>query len=98
MNLPLLRTIQTQGENLVVICDKELLGKKFKDGKLQIEVKESFYGGKEESVDKCIEALRNATIANMLGSIVECAVEEGIVDRSMVLRIKGVQHAQLVRL
>jgi hypothetical protein len=96
--MPLLRAVQTQGENLVVICDKELLGKKFKDGELQIDIKESFYGGKEASVEKCIDALRNATIANLLGSIVECAVEAGIVDRCNVLEIKGVQHAQLVRL
>jgi len=98
VSLPLLRTIQTRGENLVIVCDRELLGKKFKEGNLQIEVKESFYGGREASVEKCIEALRNATIANLLGSIVDCAVEAGIVDRRNVLRIKGVKHAQLVRL
>ncbi len=98
MRLPLLRTVQTPRENLVVICDKELLGKKFKDGKLQIEVKESFYRGSEASVEKCIEALRCATVANLLGSIVECAVEAGLIDRCNVLKIKGVQHAQLVRL
>ena len=98
MSLPLLRTIQTQSHNLVVVCDKELLGKKFKDGKLQIEVKESFYGGHEASVEKCIETLRNATIVNLVGSIVDCAVEAGIIDRCNVLKIKGVQHAQLVRL
>ncbi|MFH1821008.1 MAG: DUF424 family protein [Methanobacteriota archaeon] len=90
--------VQTQSENLVVICDKELLGKKFKDRKLKIEVKETFYRGNEASVEKCIDALRNATIANMLGSTVECAVEAGIVNRSSVLDIKGVKHAQIVRL
>ena len=98
MNLPLLRTVQTQSENFVIVCDRELLGKKFKDGKLQIEVKESFYGGHEASVEKCIETLRNATIANLVGSIVDCAVEAGIIDRCNVLKIKEVQHAQLVRL
>ena len=97
MSLPLLKTIQTRGENLVVICDKELLGKKFKEGKYQIEAKESFYGGNEASVEKCIEALKCATIANLLGSIVKHAMEVGIIERGCVLEIQGVQHAQLVR-
>jgi uncharacterized protein len=98
VSLPLLRTVQTQNENLVIVCDRELLGKKFNDGKLQIDVKESFYGGREASTEKCIDALRNATIANLLGSIVDCAVDAGIIDRCNVIEIKGVRHAQLVRL
>lgn len=98
VSLPLLKIIQTQGENLVVICDRELLGKKFKEGKFQIEAKESFYSGREATIDECIQALRNATIANMLGSIVDHAIEAGIIDKDNVLRIAGVPHAQLVRL
>ncbi|KUO41085.1 MAG: hypothetical protein APZ16_05750 [Candidatus Hadarchaeum yellowstonense] len=98
MSLPLLRIIKTRGENLVIICDRELLGKKFKEGKFQIEVKESFYAGREASVDECLQALRNATIANMVGSIVDHAIKEGIVDKCNVIKIKGVTHAQLVRL
>jgi hypothetical protein len=81
----------------VVICDRGLLGKKFKEGKFQLEVRESFYGGEETSEERCIEALRNATIANMVGSIVERAIEAGLVDRANVLKIQGVKHAQLVR-
>jgi hypothetical protein len=34
----------------------------------------------------------------MLGSIVEHAIESGIVERCNVLEIGGVKHAQLVRL
>lgn len=98
MRLPLLRIVQTKMENFVVVCDGELLGRKIKGEKFQIDVKESFYGGKEASVEKCLEALRCATIANMLGSIVERAIESGIVDRCNVLEIGGVKHAQLVRL
>lgn len=98
MRLPLLRIVQTKMENLVIVCDGELLGKKIKDGNFKLDVKESFYGGKETSVEKCLEALRSATVANMLGSIVEHAIESGLVERCNVLEIGGVKHAQLVRL
>lgn len=96
--MPYLRVIRTQGEVLVIVCDPELLGKKFKQGMLRLEVKESFYRGTEANVKECIAALRNATIANLVGSIVGHAIEAGLVERANVLRIQNVPHAQLVRL
>lgn len=94
--MPYLRVIQTQGEVLVIVCDSELLGKKFKQGKLRLDVKESFYRGTEANVKECIAALRKATIANLVGSIVGHAVKAGIIERENVLRIQNVLHAQLV--
>jgi hypothetical protein len=90
--------IRTQGEVLVIVCDPELLGKKFRQGELRLEVKESFYRGAEASVGECMAALREATIANLVGSIVGHAIEAGIIERANVIRIQNVPHAQLVRL
>ena len=90
--------IRAQGERIVVICDSELIGKKFKQGRLELEVKESFYRGEETSVDECLAALREATIGNLVGSIVEHAIRAGILERSNVVYIQNVPHAQLVRL
>lgn len=95
--MPSLKVIRTQDEVLVVVCDSELLGKKFKQGKLKLEVNESFYRGAEASVEECLTALREATIANLVGSIVRHAVKVGIIERSNVLKIQNVPHAQLVR-
>jgi len=96
--LPYLRVIQTQGEVLVIVCDPELLGKKFKQGKIKLEVKESFYRGTKANIKECIAALRKATIANLVGSIVRHAIKAGLIERANVLRIQNVPHAQLVRL
>ncbi len=96
--MPYLRVIRTQGEVLVIVCDPELLGKKFKQGKLRLEVKESFYQGNEANVKECIAAVRKATIANLVGSIVGHAIKAGLIERTNVLRIQNVPHAQLVRL
>ena len=96
--MPLLKTIHTKGELLVVICDKELLGKRLKRGKLRLEVRESFYRGKEATVEECLVALREATIANLVGSIVEHAVKAGMIGQENVIRFQKVPHAQLVRL
>lgn len=96
--MPLLRIIRAQGEVLVIVCDAELLGKKFKQDDLKLEIKESFYRGESASVEKCLAALREATIANLVGSIVEQAIEAGIIDRENIIRIQNVAHAQLVKL
>jgi hypothetical protein len=83
---------------MVIVCDEELLGKKLICGELKLEVKESFYRGEKASVEDCLTALQNATIGNLVGSIVEHAVKAGIIERENVLYFQNVPHAQLVRL
>jgi len=97
LSLPLLKTLRTQSEILVVVCDEELLGKKLKHGEFRLEVKESFYKGEKASVGDCLVALQNATMGNLVGSIVEHAVKAGIIEPGNVLHFKKVPHAQLVR-
>lgn len=96
--MPLLRILRQQGETLVIICDRELLGKRFVCGNLHLDVRESFYSGEEASIERCLKALSEATIGNLVGSIVDEAIKAGIIDGSSVLRFEGVPHAQLVRL
>lgn len=98
MSIPLLKTIRTQGETMVIVCDEELLGKKFTNGEFKLEVKESFYRGEKASMEDCLTALRSATIGNLVGSIVEHAVKAGIIERGNILYFQKVPHAQLVRL
>ncbi len=96
-HLPLLRIVHTANEVLVIVCDSELLGKEFKEGEFRLKVHRSFYNGREASIKECLAALRQATIANMVGSIVEHAIKEGLIDRKNVIRIQNVPHAQMVR-
>jgi hypothetical protein len=96
--LPLLKIIRAQNETIVVVCDRELLGKTLRKRDMKLEVKASFYNGREASVEECIAAIRNATIANLVGSIVKHAVSEGIIEKQGVLHFQKVPHAQLVKI
>ncbi len=98
MKLPHLRIESVQGETLVTICDEKLLGKKFTKGEMTLEVDPSFYRGEEVSIDRCIEALKSATIANMVGSIVEHAIKAELVKIENVIELEKVPHAQIVRM
>jgi hypothetical protein len=96
--LPLLRVVQTQSETVVIVCDEELVGKTFRKKGMKLEVKESFYKGKETSVDECLCAIENATIANLVGSIVKHAVKAGMINGENVLSFQRVLHAQMVKM
>lgn len=96
--MPQLSIKKSDDETVVTVCDSELFGKKLQEGKFKLEVKESFYEGDEASFDECLEALEDATIGNLVGSIVEKAIEAGYVNSDNVLEIEGVPHAQFVRI
>jgi hypothetical protein len=84
---------------LVAVCDSNLLGESFREGKLKLEVKAEFYKGVHASIPEALHAIDSADIANLVGgAIVEAAVKQGFVDPSAVLRIGGVPHVQIVKL
>jgi hypothetical protein len=84
---------------LLAICDAEILGKTLHDGKIVFHVKEGFYKGARVNIDEAICMIENSTIVNMVGQhVVDMAVEKGFVHPDAVLEIRGVPHAQIVKL
>jgi len=95
---------------VVAICDSGLLGKKFEswasedpsgayeEGKFQLDVKESFFGGEEVSEEKVIKIMRDfskedATF-NIIGEkSINCAIKAGLVSEEGVKKIGGVPFA-----
>jgi hypothetical protein len=92
--------IYKQGSDILIgACDEKLIGKKFSEGKFQIEVRKEFYDGERINKEKLKRYLENATIANLVGEeAVRCAIEIGLVDPGCVIKIKGVPHAQIVKM
>lgn len=92
--------VYRQGKDvLIAVCDCEILGKKFKEGKLQLEVSSDFYGRELATPSEVEEALAEATMANFAGCrAVENAIRLGYVERENVLSIEGIFCAQMVRM
>ena len=87
------------GEVLVAACDSDLVGKKFTEGKLVLDVCDGFYGEKEVTIKVMLEALAQATIGNLTGKdVVDAAADAGFIDKKCVLEIDGVPHAQICRM
>ena len=84
--------------SVVAICDKELLGKRFEEGILQLDVKESFYKGEEISEEKAVEMMKSfseedATF-NIVGEkSVACALKAKIISEESVGKIAGIPFA-----
>ena len=94
-----LRVYKQGKEVLIAVCDCEILGKRFKEGKLQLEVSSDFYGRDLATPAEVEEALARATVANFAGCrAVEHAIRLGYVERENVLCIQGIFCAQMVRM
>ncbi len=84
-------------DRLLAIADAELIGKTFSEGELDITISDSFYGSEKCDKEKAIQLARTATIINAMGNgIVSLLAESKIVDKTNVLRIDTILHAQVV--
>jgi len=93
-----IKTHKARGQVVVAMCDAELLGRKLKDGKVQITLNEGFYGGDlfDDDETGIFNLLRGASSYNIFGErSVAVAVRYNIVDRSTVRLVDGVPHAQV---
>jgi hypothetical protein len=83
---------------IIAICDSDLLGKKFEEGKLQLDIKESFYGGKETKEKKVLKILEEAkkedACFNFVGKeTITLALRAEIINENSILKIAGIPHA-----
>ncbi len=94
-----MKKYDTEGQLIVAVCDKNIIGKKFKEGILVLKLDECFYKGDEASQDEVKEALSSATMANIAGEkSIACAVECGCIDPDAIIFIEGIPHAQMVHI
>ena len=87
------------GEVVLAACDPDLLGKSFEEGEFHIDVKKDFYFEKFVNEKAFRNALKIATIINLVGeNVISIAMEEGIVDIHNIIKIQNIPHAQAVRM
>lgn len=94
-----LRTYETEQGMMVAAADKGLVGDCFEEGGVRVEVDEEFYGNEEAERETVLDMLSKAAIANLVGErAVEAGVEAEAVDKTNVIHIDDVPHAQMVRI
>jgi hypothetical protein len=86
---------------IVAACDKDLIGKTFEEGQLQLNAKESFYKEEEVSKKEIIELFQNyakedATF-NLIGKeVIDSALKAGIIKEENIGTIQNIPYALIL--
>lgn len=86
---------------MVAACDSSILGKRFEEGKFQLDVKESFYKGEDVSEKEAIEILKDMAKEDATFNIageeaVNAAIAAGVITKEAVGKIQGVPFALIL--
>ena len=88
-----------RGITILACCDEELLGEKIESSEFSVEIKDSFYNERAVTSEEMKEMMRDAGSINLFGEkCVEVAIEEGFINRSSIIMIGKVPHAQIYRI
>ena len=84
---------------MVACCDKDLLGRIFREGRLKLSLQTNFYGNAAIDLLEALVLMDGADILNLVGeNIVKAAIEKGLVHPHAVISIAGVPHVQVMRI
>jgi len=90
--------IHSSYRRIVTICDNELLGKKFEEGKKAIEIKESFFKGDEKTEQEILKIIEESAgedaTFNIVGeNSVKVALKSGLIQPEGIIKIQSVPVA-----
>lgn len=93
----LLKVHKSGNSEVVSLCDSNLIGKTFEEGKLHIEISERFYKGEELPKEKILLILKNCSNANIVGKeSIKLALDNNIIEKESIVKIKKIPISYLV--
>jgi len=83
---------------LIAVCDTNLLGQRFEEGALQLDLTTAFYKGEERSPQEIGDLIRNADMVSLVGEqAIAIGIQEAVIDAQNIKRIQGIPFATAVR-
>lgn len=84
--------------DVIAICDSDLIGKRFEEGRFQLDIKESFFKGEKTSEEKAIKIMKSYSAEDATFNIVgeksvDTALEAGIITKEGIKKIQGIPFA-----
>ena len=87
---------ETENKDIVAVCDEDLIGKKFEEKELILDVSEEFYKGEKMDEKRTLEIMKKVDILNIVGEkSIDLASKNDIVSKMNIIKIKGIPHAQV---
>ncbi len=82
---------------LLVITDEDIVGKKFEEGKRQLDLTAKFYLGETKTQEEVKKLIPQARHLHLTGKhIVAMTIELNLVEPKKILWVGGVPHAEVV--
>jgi len=86
------------GDLLLVITDEDLLGQRFEEGKLQLDLTKQFYEGERKSKEEVVKLFAEARHIHLTGKeAVALGIEKDLILAKRILWIKGIPHAEVIQ-
>ncbi len=88
-----------QNKIILAVCDTDILGKKFEENGLQLDLTSNFYKGEEKTDKEIIHLFEKAHIINLVGKrSIDLAIKSKIITKMNVKKIKNIPYAQSILL
>ena len=82
---------------LIVITDSEIVGKKFEEGKLQLDLSKDFYKGEEKNEEQTKVIIKEARHLHLTGEkTVALGISLNLVDKDKIITVQKIPHAEVV--
>ncbi|MFH1420844.1 MAG: DUF424 family protein [Candidatus Aenigmatarchaeota archaeon] len=92
------KIFKQDGNVLLAVADKNLLGKDFEQDELILSVPKNFYCDKSCDEKSVVREMKNATIINAVGkNVIALMLKKELISRDNILTVSGVPHAQVVK-
>jgi len=93
----LIKIHKMKDREVISLCDEELIGKKFEEKDLQLEISERFYKGEKLPEEEIVKILKNVDNINIVGKkSVDLALKNKLISKKQIIKIKGIPHAQII--
>jgi len=87
-----------QGQMIIATIDEDLLGKRFEEGKKQLDLTSDFYKGTPVGEEDFKILLTQAYIINAVGEkVIDLLLKEKMISSKNILRVEGIPHVQIVK-
>ena len=85
-----------EGQKVLALCDQNLLGKRFEQGKLQLDLTTDFYQGEPKTEAEIKELVKDVYIINLVGEESLALIQKLNLNPENIIRIKDIPHVQIV--
>lgn len=92
----MMKVHSAQGQNILAVCDLDLLGRTIIWGDVELLVSKGFYGGEEVDVEVMLRTAQHCSSINAIGMIsTEALIEARLVSKEAIVYLDSVPHCQV---